>query len=250
MAQKKRKHGKVEARKSKPKIRFKLGVLLILIALAFGGCFALYMISATSDPDYWDREIVGSTELPEGESMVPLETDDAVPSAAVNPVPESERADDVHLALCAWVGDVTAFTTYHQTASELVFPDAVSSLTDTEMRSLAKEIDAAKPLAVYLWQQTPADAVQIRTFLEQLTEQISGTPVYILSALPVEDTAENRAVTTWNAALFALADSLGIYYVDVSTFCKGNDGTLAPEYRNEEALYAAVGEEILTHIAE
>lgn len=253
MAQKKRKHGKVESRKAKPFIRFKLGVLLLLIAVSFVGCFALYMISATSDPDFWDREIVGSTEATDTTSNsdgIPVEIIPDSAAAVVNPVPESERADDVHLALCAWVGEVSEFTNYHQTASEMVFPDAVSGLSDSARRSLVRDIIKSKPYAVYLWQQTPCEITNVRAFLESLREKQPDVPVYILSALPVEDASENRRISGWNAELFALADEMGLHYVDVSTKCKKNDGTLAAEFTDEDVLYAMVGEEILMHIAD
>lgn len=250
MAQKKKKHGKVEYRKAKPFIRFKLGVLLLLIAVAFVGCFILYMISATSDPDFWDREIMGTTEATDMTSSpdgIPVEQIPDSAAAVVNPVPESERADDVYLSLCAWVGEVSELTNYQQTASEMVFPDAVSGLSDSAIRSLVRDIGKSKPYSVYLWQQTPCDILEVRNFLEHFREKQPDVPVYILSSLPVEDAAENRRISGWNAELFALADEMGLHYVDVSTKCKQNDGTLAAAYLDKDTLYAMIVEEILTH---
>ncbi|MBE6851159.1 MAG: hypothetical protein E7504_05420 [Ruminococcus sp.] len=253
MAQKKRKHGKVEARKSKPLIQFKLGVLLLLIVIAFGGCFALYLISATSQPDYWEKEIMASSQQETEESdenAVPIETKSGEPSAAVNPVPQSERADDVHMQICAWIGDVTELTTYYQTASEMVFPDAVSGMSESEMRSSAKKITERDPLAIYLWMNTPAEIADIADFTNILSEKTGETPVYILSALPAADGTDNKqAINDWNKQLFSLADSKGLHYVDVSTALKGNNGFLAAEYAKEDALNRAVGEIILTHVA-
>lgn len=253
MAQKKRKHGKVEARKHKPIIRFKLGVLLLLIAIAFGGCFALYMISATSQPDYWDKEIMaGSQQENDSESdenAIPIESVTS-PSAAVNPVPQSERADDVRMQLCAWVGDVSALTTYYQTASEMVFPDAVSGMSESEMRSLAKKIVGKSPLAVYLQPDVSENMEEFTVFVEILCERLGTTPVYLLSALPPTDGAHRQAVNDHNKHLFQLADSKGLHYVDVSTALKGNDGCLAAEFEDEDARLSAVGEAILTHVAD
>ncbi len=252
MAQRKRKHGKVEARKAKPRIRFKLGVLLLLILIAFGGCFTLYMISATSQPDFWENEIIGSTEATE--EAVPLETEpQGVPSAAVNPVPESERADDARIGMCAWVGDVTALTSCYKTASEMIFPDAVSGAVASEAKQQeqADAIARTQPLAVYLWFCAPEDPEGVRSLAQCLQKALPETPVYVLSALPVAgDTAANRAVNDWNKALFALSDELGLHYVDVSTVLKGNDGGLLPEYEDTDTLYAMVGELILTHVAD
>lgn len=246
MAQRKRKHGKVEARKSRPLIRFKPGVLLVLIFIAFASCFALYLVSATSQEDYWEREIVGTPEAT-GET-IPVETGE--PSAAVNPVPESPAADAGRMSICAWIGEVSELTTYYQTASGMVFPDAVSRLSDSEMRKIAETLAEEEPLAVYIWMNTPAKSEDMRTLAEQLREHLPEQPVYLLSALPpVEDAQESRLVNDWNAELFALADELGLYYVDISTALKGNDGFLAPEYTDEKRLYTAVGEAVLTHVA-
>lgn len=253
MAQKKRKHGKVEARKSKPIIRFKLGVLLLLVLIAFGGCFALYLISATSQPDYWEKEIMAGVQdekdAESDENAIPVATD-ASPSAAVNPVPQSERAEDVRMQLCAWVGDVTALTTYYQTASEMVFPDAVSGMSESEMRSLAKKIAGKSPMAVYLMPTISEDMEKYTAFTNILCERLNGTPVYILSLLPPTDSAQRQAVNSCNKALFSLADSKGLHYVDVSTALKGNDGCLAAEYEKADARLSAVGEAILTHVAD
>lgn len=253
MAQKKRKHGKVEARKSKPIIRFKLGVLLLLIAIAFGGCFALYMISATSQPDYWEKEIMAGAQdeqdTKSDENAIPIETGSS-PSAAVNPVPQSERAEDVRMQLCAWVGDVSALATYYQTASEMIFPDAVSGMSESEMRSLAKKIAKKNPMAVYLWPSLSEDLTKFTEFTDVLCERLGETPVYILSVLPPTDGTQRQEVNSHNKALFALADSKGLHYVDVSTTLKGNDGCLAAEYTQEDACLSAVGETILTHVAD
>lgn len=249
MAQKKRKHGKVEARKSRPLIRFSFGVLLLLILIAFGGCFALYMITATAQPDYWDREIIGSTEAVE--DAVPTEAQSAVPSAEVNPVPKSERVDDCRMEICAWIGDVQTLTTYYQTASEMVFPDAVSTLSESQMRSIAKKLAKSKPMAIYLWMNTPAEISDVQILTESLKERCPEIPIYILSALPVtEDADASHAVNAWNEQLFSLADNMGLFYVDISTPFKGNDGFLSDEYADESVLYAAIGEEILTHVAD
>jgi len=247
MAQKKRKHGKVEARKSKPLIRFKPGVLLVLIFIAFAGCFALYMISATSQEDYWEREIVGSSETTD--PTIPVNSSNGTPSAAVNPVPESVAVDTGHFSLCAWIGEVDALTTYYETASEMVFPDAVSSLSESEMRSIARKTAAGNPISVYFWWNTPTDAEKVLQFAEIMQEQLPNTAICFLSALPpAEDGEESRRVNEWNKTLFQYADNRGFYYVDISTPLKGNDGFLAPEYAQEADLYAAIGDEIMTHV--
>lgn len=256
MAQKKRrKHGKVEARKAKPMIRFKLGVLLLLIAASFAGCFALYLVSATSQPDYWEKEIVGSTEAVESdaEAVDTESTAQSVPSAAVNPVPSSERAEEARLSVCAYAGEFSEFTAHYQTASGMVFTDAVFDMPESEMRTIADKVAAASPLAMYIWYSCPEDAEKGLEAVEKLLTAVqkkSDVPLYLMTALPAADKEENRRIDDWNTQLLALADRLGVHYVDVSTMLKANDGTRKAEYAQEDALYEAIGEQLLTHVAD
>ncbi len=255
MAQnRKRRHGKVEAKKIRPMIRFKLGVLILLIMLAFGGCFALYMVSALSQEDYWEKEIVGSSQTQQETEAAdaPADTQPST-SAAVNPVPESPAADAGYMTTCAFLGNVTEFTTYCETASGMVFTDAVSVLTEDTMQNTAASLQGKQPAAVYLWYSRPEDPDSGLETLESLAgilkKKLPGVPLYILTALPAEADAEaNRNINDWNAALFALAEAQELHYVDVSTSLKGNDGGLAAAYSDPEQKYTAVREEILTHV--
>ena len=65
MAKKKKKHGKVEARQARARIRFKPSMLFLIILLTFAVCFVLYLISAAAQEDYWQTEIVASMEREE-----------------------------------------------------------------------------------------------------------------------------------------------------------------------------------------
>ncbi len=254
MAQtRKPKQRKVEARKIKPVIRFKLGVLLLLIFIAFAGCFALYMVSALSQEDYWETEIAGSSQQETNPDST-QEEPSAEPSttAAVNPVPESPAADTSYLTSCAFLLDVTEFTTYCETASGMVFTDAISVLTEESMQSTAAQLAGKKPQAVYLWYSCPAEQETALTLLAQyagiLQGTLPGTPIYVLPALP--EASDNRSINDWNTALFALAERMGLYYVDICTDLKGNDGTLAAAYSDPEAKFTTVRELLLTHIAD
>lgn len=251
MAQKKKKHGKVEARQVKPFIRFKPGVLVLLVLIAFGGCFALYMTSALKQEDYWEKEIVGSMEQAVGTAQ----NDTPSSAAAVtNPVPVSERAEDSYLAQCGFVGDVTSLTTRYETTSGMIFTDSITGMSESRMRSIARSLASSSPSAVYLWYACPEDmesgAQAVSDLADALQDGLDGIPVYILTAVPSVDATESQRADTWNAALFTIADEKGLYYVDVSTTLKANDGTLSSVYQEEDALYEAVAEVILTHIAD
>lgn len=247
----KRKHGKVEARKTKPLVRFKLGILLLLIAISFGGCFTLHILSATAQPDYWEKEIIGSTEATEPTDAE--DTADATTSAAINPVPASERADDSYLSACVFIGDVSAFTTYHGTASGMVYADAVFAVTEDELAALAAKAGSQNAAAVYLWPPLPEDETlglaSMETLLEALQKH-STAPLYLLTTLPDSSRERNLRADAWNASLLQLADRMDVHYVDISTPLKRNDGLPEAAYDRTDAAWKRIGETILTHIAE
>ncbi len=250
MAQKKRKSGKIEARQLRPAVRFKFGVFLGIIAVTFLFCFVLYMISAVSQEDYWEKEIMPAmaTKTEEEDNTVTKKTKADV----TNPVPSSERADESRIQNCAFIGDVTTFSNYYPISSTMEFTDDVTEMSDSRMRSIGRSLKDVQ--AIYIWYQCPDDlqksAEAYLRLVNNLLEQAEGVPVYVLTAFPSTDANANQKIDTWNAALFALADEKGLHYVDVSTTLKANDGTLSENYQDEEVLYQTVCELILTHIAD
>lgn len=250
MAQKKRKHGRVEARKTKPLLRFKPGVLLIIMVLTFALCFTVFMISAVSRDDYWETEIVASMEREQEEHA---DANRHTGTKVTNPVPSSERVDDSWTEQCAFIGDVAVFTTYYQTTSGKVFTDALLDMSESRMRSIGRSLRSTELPAVYIWYQCPDDleksAAAIDDLTNNLAEQMPDVPIYILTAVPASDPEENQRADTWNAALFAMADEKGLYYVDINTTLKANSGTLSPAYEDEGTLYKTIGDLVLTHVA-
>lgn len=252
MAKKKRKHGKVEARQARARIRFKPGVLVLIVLLTFLGCFAAYLISATTTEGYWENEIVAEMEREEAEQSAGKT---GRHSNVTNPVPSSERAEESRMGEVAFIGDISAFVTYYETNSGMVFTDAIADMSESRMRSIARSLYGTSPRAVYLWYQCPNDletgAQHLEALVDAIMEQLPGLPVYVLTATPSPTVEMNQRVETWNAALFAMADEIGLHYVDVSTTLKANDGTLASAYAgDEQTLYTTVGELILTHVAD
>ncbi|MDE6005048.1 MAG: hypothetical protein K2G88_06650 [Oscillospiraceae bacterium] len=247
MAKKKKKHGKIENKKAKPFLQFKLGILLILIILSFLAVFALYMINATSQEDYWETEILSNLENTTNRNEKSTSKNKI---SVTNPVPASDRAEEERMSECAFIGDVSSLTAYYDTKTNLVFTDSVTSMSESRMESISRNISSAK--AVYLWYDTPENQEETLTALQNLFSSIRGQnsnmPVYILTALPKENLEQSEQADTWNTALFSLADEIGLHYVDISTLLKTNDGVLSASYLDEDILYKNIGETILTHI--
>ncbi|MBR3630826.1 MAG: hypothetical protein IKN55_10230 [Oscillospiraceae bacterium] len=250
MASNKRRHGKVEAKSASPVLRFNGWVIIIITLLCFLACFVLYMSSALSQEDYWEKEIVAGLEEKDGDGNGKGRTARKV----TNPVPSSERADDSRIEKCAFIGDFSIFTNYYKTTSGFVYTDAIVGMAESRMRSIGRSLRGASPKAVYIWYQCPSDlekgAAAMGDLVNNLIDQMATTPIYILTATPSTDPEENQRIDTWNAALFAMADEKGLYYVDVSTTLKANSGTLSATYEDEATMYKTIGDLILTHVAD
>ena len=245
---KKKKHGRIEKKKSGPFLRFKLGVLLLLIVLSFGSTFGIYMISATSDPDYWQNEIMNSSENKSSEE----ETKSVKNKKSVtNPVPVSERAEDSRKTESAFIGEFSPLTAYYDTKTELVFTDSVTGMSESRMNSISRNVTESK--AIYIWYGYPENAEETIAALKNLVSVIQNQhnkPIYLLNTIPDIDAEQSRKIDEWNSQLFAFCDAYSVHYVDINTSLKNNEGTLSGEYENNETLYKEVGELLLTHVAD
>ncbi len=245
MAKKKKKHGKIEKKKNKPFMQFKLGVLLLLIVVSFGGTFGMYLFTAATTPDYWKNEVVGNSQGEEEENLTSKNR-----KSVTNPVPESERAEDSYMSNCAFIGDVSPLTGYYETKSELVFTDNVTGMSESRMNSISRNITEAG--AVYIWYNYPENETETLDALKKLVSVIQeqhNTKIYLLNVIPDVDTEQSWKIDQWNSQLFAFCDAYAVHYLDINTSLKKSDGTLSSTYRQEDALYQEIGELILTHIA-
>lgn len=242
---KKRRHGKIEKKKSRPFMQFKLGVLLLLILFSFCGSFGIYMLTAASDPDYWQNEILSSAE----NSTVNAETKARNKNAVANPVPESERAGEERMSECAFIGEFSPLTAYYDTKTELVFTDSVTGMSESRMNSISRNVTTAT--AIYIWYNYPEDTEESINALKNLVSLLQSQhnkPVYLLNVIPSADPEQSARIDEWNSQLFTFCDTYGVHYVDVSTSLKTNENTLV--ITDEDALYQKIGELILTHIAD
>lgn len=253
MAQKKKKkHGKVEVRQQRARIIFKPGVLVLIVLLTFGVCFGCYLVKASTTEGYWEDVIVADMHLDDGSSHNGKNSRRA---NVTNPVPSGDRAEDTYMGEVAFIGDAAALTNYYETNAGMVFTDALLDLAESRMRSIARSLYSSSPKAVYIWYQTPSDLEAggdaVKALADSIWEQTPDMPIYILTATPALEAENSQKTETWNAALFAMADELGMHYVDISTTLKANDGTLAPAYReDEENFYKTIGDQILTHVVQ
>ena len=129
-------------------------MLVGIILLTFLGCFAAYLVSASTTEGYWENEIVAEMEREEAENTAGKPGKHA---NVTNPVPSSERVEDTRMGEVAFIGDIAAFVNYYETNSGMVFTDAIVDMSESRMRSIARSLYGTSPKAVYLWYQCPSD---------------------------------------------------------------------------------------------
>ena len=102
-------------KRSRPKVRFNFGVLLVIFILSFASCFGLYMVAANTQDDFLaddakDKVVVQKqpdSDADSNENTADAEKVSPAPEAAINPIPQSEAVDVSYLDSCCLVTDST-----------------------------------------------------------------------------------------------------------------------------------------------
>ncbi|MGN1037397.1 MAG: hypothetical protein ACI4PX_06450, partial [Ruminococcus sp.] len=113
MSKKRTVHRVSDSKKNKPFVRFNFWLMVIIFGLSFMACFVLYMVAANLDDNFFDFE--SSSEIQNSEvsddDLSEINSSGNVPedsetissgTSVINPVPESERADDSYFDN-AWI---------------------------------------------------------------------------------------------------------------------------------------------------
>ena len=101
-------------------------------------------------------------------------------------------------------------------------------------------------------------------FIDSVKEELPDSKIYILSIPPVTANKEtdssspilNSDIDTYNSELLKLADEKSVYFVDLNTALKGNDGKLASERSDGDGMhfkkdtYDIMLDYILTHVVQ
>ena len=90
-------------KRGRPKVRFNFWILVIIFALSFMGCFALYMIAANTNDDFLDdsddkvvvqeQATEASTESEGAETATEAAAPQENTAEIINPVPQSESCN-------------------------------------------------------------------------------------------------------------------------------------------------------------
>jgi len=285
MSKKRTVHRVSDSKKNKPFIRFNFWLMVIIFGLSFIVCFALYMVAANLDDNFFDYELSleSSSETLIDESSADDDTIEDIsqisesvpvsePDSVVNPVPESERVDDSYFDDSWILTDSTLLNIKFNTSIANVLGNETlnsTNVNETKIESVYGTITAYQnlqiinPKNIYIMlgsdigESTVDDMINsYDTFIANLKANLPHTKIYIMQLPPVYTDSElvtNDKINEYNSRLIQLADNYSIYCIDTNTILKNNTGTLDEQYysSDENSLsskaYSAVYEYILTH---
>ena len=255
--------------KEKKKAKFRVSFLFLFIFASFAVCFVLYMRE--------DFEIT-SDMIEKAEDAVVYVEPVGITKGVVNPVPQSEKADGDYYKDAVFVGStvLAGLSDYGYVESDnMLLSDSISlgnfntvilSVNDVEsVISDAAAIKKAGKLYIMIGINDLNSLSEAEPFseLEEFIESVKGksgsTEIYLMSLLPVTSDNESRIafnsdVDMYNSLLLEFANKMNVFYLDVNTGFKGNDGKLPASYAEingiklKKAGYEQLSEYILTHV--
>lgn len=273
-------------KRRKPRLKFNFGVLLIIFILSFSACFALYMLAANMNENFFEDEfnsiIVEESSEDEQEEATEAnenevsDVEEPVAKAPVtNPVPQSAAADyATYFDNCCLITDSTLLGMSEYTSFTDVIGDSLLNAANCTVAKVESNygtvtiydtLKLKKPENVYIMLgsdigvSTTEDMIaSYTTLIENLTAVLPDMNIYIMQIPPViTDSAPvtNELINAYNEQLLAMANSQNVHCIDTSTALKSVDGNLKEEYwsaedkKFTEDMYKAVVEYILTHVA-
>ncbi|MGN1087053.1 MAG: GDSL-type esterase/lipase family protein, partial [Porcipelethomonas sp.] len=200
----------------------------------------------------------------------------------INPVPASEPLSETYFGKCVFVGDSISvgLADFQLVPVKNVFAELgmnIEKINTETMKTAYGDVTAiealkeAKPENVYImlgsngiaWLST-ADMIEYYSqFVDEIKNSLPDTKIYILSIPPVtaeRETAEeepilNSDIDKYNSELLKMADEKKIYYVDINTALKGNDGKFPADMAEKDGMhfvkttYTVMLDYILSHTA-
>ena len=251
----------VSNKKEKPK--FRISYILIIVLLTLIVCFALYMINANFNKSKKNSDSLLSVN--NKESITTEATTTKAPEKVLaNPVSENDGIDPSFLNNCAFVGDsiTTGLSGYGFVPEKNVLAgtgmnlDKINKSTVPTAQGEMPILDALKsanPQNAYImlgsngvaWLSNEKMVEEYGDFLDKIHAELPSTKIYILSIPPVtinKETAakgaiQNTAIDSYNSALLKMANDKKLYFVDINTALKGNDGKLSVENAEKDGMH-------------
>ncbi len=269
-------------KRSRPKVKFNFGVLLVIFILSFASCFGLYMIAANTQNDFLKDEKKEKSvvqEQPDSDTDNNTETDiteevpQSAPTAQVNPIPQSEAVDASYFDSCCLVTDSTLLAMGEHTSLDDIIGSAelnAKGCLDTQVVSdygtikIYEIIQFKKPQILYLMLGSDIGTSSVddmissySALVDDLHDYLPDMRIYIMQLPPViydTETVTNELINQYNSKLLDIAKKTGVYCIDTNTALKATaEGRLADEYWNSETgtlsevAYKKISDYIRTH---
>ena len=266
-----------------PLIRFRFKVVFIVFVLVTALCFLIYMTGANFRT-HGEREgaVLWESQASQADESSGEEQTESV-QQIINPVPASDPMTETYFGKCAFVGDsiTVGLADYQLVSSKNVFAEIGMNIekinteklqtADYGETTVLDALQQAKPENIYImlgsngiaWLSADDMIAYYSDFVDSIKASLPDSKIYILSIPPVtaaREQAENEAIQnsdidSYNSKLLKLANSKELYYVDINTALKGNDGKLPESDAAEDgmhfqkATYRVMLDYILSHVA-
>ncbi|MGN1480445.1 GDSL-type esterase/lipase family protein [Porcipelethomonas sp.] len=264
-----------------PLIRFRFKVIFIIFILVTAVCFLIYMTGVNiGGNDSGEGNVLWESQVSEADSSEAEQTEKT--DEIINPVPASDPLTETYFGKCAFVGDsiTVGLSDYQLVPIKNVYAEVgmnIEKINSDTIQTAYGEItvlDAltqAKPENIYImlgsngisWLSLNDMISYYSDFVDGVQKALPDSKIYILSIPPVtagRETAEdepilNSDIDKYNSELLKMADSKKLYYVDINTALKGNDGKLPEEnaaddgMHFEKSTYKIMLNYILSHVA-
>ncbi|WP_295074883.1 hypothetical protein [Ruminococcus sp.] len=274
-----------DKKRGRPKIRFSFWGLILIFVLSFSGCFAIYMIAANMNENFWNEEFdkvvveKKNAKVPNIDDISDTEDkseekseNEEVRTSVINPISQSEAKDASYLSSCCLVTDSTLlgidkFTDLNDViGSESLSAAGCNSVTIESPygnKTAYEILQAKKPEKVYIMIGSDISTASVddmiinyTDFVKNVRGYLNSADIYIMQLPPLRADAEgisNNTVNEFNTKLLTIANTTGVYCLDTNTALKGVDGNISEEYVDlqngnlNEKAYKKIVEYILCH---
>lgn len=267
-------------KKNRPLVRFRFKAVILIVIASFLLCFAVYMTEANIN-----SKKINSIGFSADSSILSSAAEDVTEpendrNDIINPVPASDSLTETYFGKCIFVGDSISvgLADYQLVPIKNVFAELgmnIEKINTETIKTAYGELTAidalkaAKPENVYImlgsngiaWLSISDMIDYYSKFVDEIKAGLPDTKIYVLSVPPVtaerevaaEEPILNSDIDSYNSELLKMADNKKLYYVDINTALKGNDGKFPSNMAEKDgmhfkkATYSVMLDYILSH---
>lgn len=271
------------------KVRYHFSLVFFAAVLIFGFMFFRYMKTTTLEEVLSeDRNITLpalSFNTHDDEDKQDGVEDNAQPSAngeIVNPVAESEAADKSYFDSCVFIGDFIPYgmSSYEVVPATSVYASMSMNVSNADVQKVETQFGSMTVLEalekksfenVYImlgsngaaWMSASDMYTDYIAFANKIKAACTNSRIFIVSVPPVtyskeqskESPISNADINSFNEKLLDYANSNNMYYLDINTYFKDENGMMPADLAENDGLhfkfsaYEKLSEYILSHTA-